>query len=240
MSKPIKPILFSSIILAAVATALYVLNMLDQIIHGQLYNYGLLFDLAWANPYWNLLRIIQILLGVIAAVTSVNVVFTIRKYVSVKKQAVKMMPGQKPVMSSQAQSRPILPPVRTVPATTHLVEKVTSIPTTPTATPTMPSVTPSVRVSQAPLEAPSVAPSPPEPLSSEIPGLIRCTHCGKAFTQPLRMLDFQGDRPRIVSICPFCNEIINTAPRQEENEKDRRFSFRKKNNDHTPKPLAPQ
>ena len=240
MSKPIKSILFSSIVLAAAATTLYLLNMLDQVIHGQLYNYGLLFDLAWANPYWTLLRIVQILLGVIAAVTSLDVVLTVRKYVTVKKQTVKMVPGQKHVMSSPAQARPIPPLVRTVPSTTHPVEKVTSMPTTPTAPPAILSVTPSVRVSQAPPAAPSAAPSPTEPLSSEISGLIRCNHCGKAFTQPLRMLDFQGDRPRIVSICPFCNEIINTAPRQEEKEKDKRFSFRKKNNDHTPKALASQ
>ena len=69
MEKPIKPILFSSIVLVAVATVFYVLNLLDQIVHGQLYNYGLLFDLAWANPYWTLLKIIQTLLGVIAALT---------------------------------------------------------------------------------------------------------------------------------------------------------------------------
>lgn len=226
MEKPIKPILFSSIILVAVATAFYVLNLLDLFVHGQLYNYGLLFDLAWANPYWDLLRIIQMLLGIVATVASVNVIFTVRKYVSMKKQTVKIAPSQRPTIHAPAPIRPIPPPARTAPALTHTVEKVTAAPVTPAAT----SVTPSVSAPARPYSSP--------PFSSEISGLIKCGHCGKAFTQPLRMLDFQGDRPRIVSICPFCNEIITTAPRQEENEKDSRFPFRKKNNNHSPRALA--
>jgi hypothetical protein len=240
MEKPIRPILFSSIILVVVATTFYVLNLLDQIIHGQLYNYGLLFDLAWANPYWSLLRIIQMLLGVIAALTSVNVIFTIRKYISTRKQGVKIASSQRSTMPAPTPVRPISPPTRTVSAPSHTVEKVTAAPVTP-------SVTPSVLATQAPPTTPSLPsvstparPSPPAPFTTEIPGMIKCSHCGKAFTQPLRMLDFQGDRPRIVSICPFCNEIITTAPRQEEDEKDSRFTFRKKNNNHTPRALASQ
>lgn len=245
MEKPIKTILFSSIILVAVATAFYVLNLLDQIVHGELYNYGLMFDLAWANPYWDLLRIIQMLLGIVAAVTSVNVIFTVRKYVSMKKQTVKMAPSQRPTIHAPAPIRPIPPPARTAPALTHTVEKITATSVTPVATGVTPSVTPSVLAAQAPSATPPVpsvsAPARPyssPPFSSEISGLIKCGHCGKAFTQPLRMLDFQGDRPRIVSICPFCNEIITTAPRQEENEKDSRFPFRRKNNNHSPRALA--
>ncbi len=47
---------------------------------------------------------------------------------------------------------------------------------------------------------------------------MECLYCGEAITQPLRTLDFEGDRPRIISICPFCNEIISTMPRQEKTE----------------------
>jgi len=247
MEKPIKPLLFSSIILAAVAIVIYVLDLLDQIVHGELYYYGLLFDLAWANPYWTLLRIIQMLLGVIATLTSINIIFTVRKYVSVKKQTVKISSSQRPTVPSLLPVRPFSPSKHTVPAPTRIVEKNSANPATPVVTRVTPSVSPSVLTTQAPSEtpfAPSVStparPSPSAPLTTEIPGLIKCTHCGKAFTQPLRMLDFQGDRPRIVSICPFCNEIITTAPRQEESEKDSRFSFKKKNNNHTPRAFASQ
>jgi len=171
-------------------------------------------------------------------------IFTVRKYVSVKKQTVKMAPSQRPTIHAPAPVRTISPPTRTVPPPMHTVEKITATPVTPAATSVTPSVTPSVLATQVPSvtpPAPSVsAPARPyssAPFSSEISGLMKCGHCGKAFTQPLRMLDFQGDRPRIVSICPFCNEIITTAPRQEENEKDSRFSFRKKNNNNIPRAL---
>jgi hypothetical protein len=52
---------------------------------------------------------------------------------------------------------------------------------------------------------------------SDIPSnMFKCGHCEKIFAQPLRMLDFHQDRPKIVNICPFCNEIIYTASRKEE------------------------
>jgi len=207
MSKPIKPIVFAAIILGATASAAYVLNLLDQIVHGQLYNHGLQFSLAWANPYWNLLRIIQILLGVVAVSTAVNVIFTVRKYVSTKKPTVRMAPSQKPTMTVPSRTRTISSPTRPVPPRIHTVERTLTTPTAPSTTPT-PHV-PSLAASP-PMSKPTPEPTP-APFSSEIPGLIRCSNCGKAFTQPLRMLDFQGDRPRIVSICPFCNEIITST-----------------------------
>jgi len=209
MSKPIKPIAFGVIILVATALAAYVLNLLDQIVHGQLYNYGLQFSLAWANPYWNLLRIIQILLGIIAISTAVNVILTLRKYVFMKEPSVKIEPSPKPTITAPSRTHTISSPTRHVPSTMHTVERALSPPATPSATP-VPRVF-------SPPPAPSASePTPrptPSPFSSEVAGLIRCANCGKAFTQPLRMLDFQGDRPRILSICPFCNEIITTAPR---------------------------
>jgi len=250
MDKPIKPIVFAAVVLAATASAAYIINLLDQIVHGQLYNYGLLFDLTWATPYWNLLHILQILLGVIAVATVVNMVFTIRKYVSTKKMSAKMMPSQKPVAVPQS-TRPIVAPTRTVTSTQRTVEKVQTMSASPSVvqaqTPLPPLASPVPHVPQA-SQVPEVPTPPPTQapaqtrFSSEIPGLIRCSHCGKAFTQPLRMLDFQGDRPRIVSICPFCNEIITAAaPRQEEeSEKGKKFFFRKKNNNHMAKTLAPQ
>jgi len=214
MSKPTKPIAFGVIILVATALAAYVLNLLDQIVHSQLYNYGLEFSLAWANPYWNLLRIIQILLGIIAISTAVNVILTVRKYVFTKKPSVKIAPSPKPTITAPSRTHTISSPARRVPSTVHTVERALSTPATQSATPV-----PVPRVFSPPSTPPAPSasePTPrptPSPFSSEVAGLIRCANCGKAFTQPLRMLDFQGDRPRILSICPFCNEIITTAPR---------------------------
>jgi len=143
-----------------------------------------------------------------------------------------------------------------VPSPTRTVEKistrsdVSSVAPTPQTPPTplmppvsqAPIVPPEPITPTAPQAPPTLATSAPlpKPLSSEIPGLIKCFHCGKAFSQPLRMLDFQGDRPRIVNICPFCNEIIPTSPPQDEKEQNKRLQFKKKNNNHAAKALASQ
>jgi len=211
MIKPVKPILFAVIILAATVSVAYTLTLYDKIVHGQLYNYGLQFSVEWANPYWTLMRTMQILLAVIAISTVINTIFTVRKYASRKEPSEKVASSQKPA--------------QTVPPITSTAEKKT--------------IPPSLKASTVPA-APSATAVPTEPLSSDIPGLRRCSHCGKTYTQPLRMLDFQGDRPRIVNICPFCNEIMPTAPHQDESDKDKKFQFRKKTNNHTPKPLASQ
>lgn len=39
-------------------------------------------------------------------------------------------------------------------------------------------------------------------------GLTKCYHCGKTFSQPLRMLDFHEERPKMINVCPFCSEVI--------------------------------
>jgi len=224
MIKPIKPILFAVIVLAATVSAVYTLNLLDQVVNGLTYTYGdLNFDLRWANPYWNFLHILQILLGVIATSTVVNIIFTVKEYVSIKKPSAKATPSQKPAITV---SQPTIPST-TVPAATHSVEKPAHVQAAPSTLPSPP----------APLPA---TPPAPASLPADISGLAKCFHCGKLFSQPLRMLDFQGDRPRIVNICPFCNEIIPSSPRQDEGEQDKKLQFKKKSNNHTPKTLASQ
>jgi len=232
----VKKVLFMIIILAATGSLAFTLSLLDQIVHGMLYNYGLQFSLEWANPYWNILRIAQVLLGVIAAASVVNIIFSIRK--PTLKKPIEKMPTPQRIM-------------RPIPSTTRTSERPLTLPTAPTQTPqTAPTVAPLVVPSTVPVAPPSTpqasvtTPAPPEPVSapliSDIPGLIRCAHCGKAFTQPLRMLDFQGDRPRIVSICPFCNEILPSAPHPEDREQGGRFLLKKKNGNHNSKPMPSQ
>jgi len=80
MKIPIKSLLFAILIIAATTAADLGLNLLDQIVHGKLYSYGLQFSYEWASPYWTILRIIQILLGFIATLTLANTVYIYRKY----------------------------------------------------------------------------------------------------------------------------------------------------------------
>jgi len=76
--------------------------------------------------------------------------------------------------------------------------------------------------------------SEPEPLSEtqKMGGLVKCTHCNRVFAQPLRMLDFHSDRPRIINICPFCNEVIPPMLRHEE-ERGKKTALKGKKNNQT-------
>ena len=231
MPKTIRSMVLSIIVLVAIGSTAYFLNQLDQIVHGQLYNYHLEFSLEWANPYWNILRIIQTLLGVAGAATGISLVFSIKKEILSKKSTEKVTLTQRPQKG-----------IPQVPAVHRAVDRQTvSPPSQRTAGLSAPITKPAISPSQ-PAPITPVAPTGPTPtpqqFSSEIPGPIRCPHCGRAFTQPLRMLDFQGDRPRIINICPFCNEIIQTRPKHE-SEEDEQLLLRRKNN-HTSRTVPSQ
>jgi hypothetical protein len=221
MTRPVKPILFAIIVIATTASTAYTLTLLDQIVHGTLYTYNLTFDLAWANPYWNLLRIIQVLLGAIGMATVAYTMFTLKTYMDAAKSMETMAPSSKSVIKTSTQ--------------TQTTQKPAKMPIAPSTT--SPIVHPS-----ATAHAPSLAPLPSRvPARTLTPsastGYTKCLRCGKAFTQPLRMLDFQGDRPRIIDICPFCNEIITSNPRQEKREQNTRFQLKRRNSNKTPKTL---
>jgi len=162
-------LVFAVVIMAATVFAAYGLNLLDNLVHGTLYNYGLQFSYDWANPYWMILRGIQALMGLIAVFTLVNTVYFYRKHIYTKPQA-----------------------------KITVVEKM-------------------------------VAPSPAQEIQPQrVSGLVKCPHCQRTFSQPLRMLDFHSERPKIVNICPFCNEAIPPIL-YEEAEKNKRVQKGKKN-----------
>jgi uncharacterized Zn-finger protein len=46
--------------------------------------------------------------------------------------------------------------------------------------------------------------------------IISCPKCKKMFRRPLVMLDFGGSKPRLVNVCPYCNQILGSS----EPEKD--------------------
>lgn len=232
MPKSTRTLIFSIIVLAATGSIMYFLNQLDQIVHGQLYSYGLVFNHVWADPYWNILRIIQILLAVAAGATGINLALSIKKDLVSKKPT----PTQRPQKTTpQISTMPRMAERQTTPPPSPPTPQRNTIPNAPVIRQTIP---PSRAEPVAPV-TPTGRPPTPQQFPPETPGQTRCPHCGKAFTQPLRMLDFQGDRPRIVNICPFCNEIIQTATKQE-SEEDERFLLRRRNNNHTSKTTPSQ
>ena len=51
---------------ALVFIALIMLSQIDKLVHGTLYSYGLRFDIAWAEPYWLMYKIM--LVALVAAI----------------------------------------------------------------------------------------------------------------------------------------------------------------------------
>jgi len=157
------PVLVTSVCLA------YFLFMLDNIVHGTLYNYGLVFSLEWANPYWATMRIVQVLLCLNAAFSIAGFLYLYRAYVHVE---------------------PKMPRIVETRVQTH------------TAIQKKPS---QLFHKQKPRSEPRLEVSSENDVGN---GLTRCNHCGKTFSQPLRMLDFHEERPKMIDVCPFCSEVI--------------------------------
>jgi uncharacterized Zn-finger protein len=40
---------------------------------------------------------------------------------------------------------------------------------------------------------------------------LSCPHCKKVFSKPLVMLDFQCGKSQLVSVCPYCNHVLENA-----------------------------
>jgi hypothetical protein len=200
--------------LTALVSTAYTLTLLDQLVNDTLYSYGLQFSYTWANSYWTLLRVAWALLAISAVAITINTILIIRPRSKEKDRSVRILPTQKMVTNipPTAQTR------ERVPVTSHA---------------------PSPQLSAKPPTKPTPIVAPESPYSSpEATSLFRCTHCGKTFTQPLRMLNFQVDPPRIVNVCPFCNETMPTGTTVKESEQAENRTLFRKNNGHIQKPLT--
>jgi hypothetical protein len=57
---------------AMLCVAIVLIVRIDQLVNGTLYGYGLVFNEAWAQPYWLMLRVCLIL--IVAAIFMISVV----------------------------------------------------------------------------------------------------------------------------------------------------------------------
>ena len=78
--------LFIIFVLSMTASIVYSLTILDKLVHGTLYSYGLRFSYDWAIPYWTILRIIEALVGLSALVTLASMIYVYRKHIYAKPQ----------------------------------------------------------------------------------------------------------------------------------------------------------
>jgi len=178
--------------------AIYGLFWLDNIVHGTLYDYDLQFSYEWANPYWSVLRTVQALISLTAVFSVVSYLYMYRTYTLVKRTKHKgTIAKTEAEVETEREKRFVSP--------------------APSPTPTFTPI-------------PSTSEPEPEPVSAsdkaeKADGLIRCNHCNRVFSQPLRMLDFHAERPRVINICPFCNEVIQPTIREAEAETAKKPSF---------------
>jgi hypothetical protein len=210
----IKRLLPTVAAMATLASTAYTLTLLDQVVNGTLYSYELQFSYDWANAYWIILRITLALLAVCAAATTINTIIILRPSSKENPRSTKTATAQK-IMKSPAK------PMR-------INERTATIPI---------AVSPQPPPKPTPKPAPVTSPTPTY-ADPDAPTLFRCTHCNRSFTQPLRMLNFQVDPPRIVNVCPFCNETMPSDPTIKESEHVENRSFLRKNNNHAQKPFT--
>jgi hypothetical protein len=210
----IKRLLPTVAAVAALASTAYTLTLLDQVVNGTLYSYGLQFSYDWANPYWTLLRITLALLAVCAVATMINAIPILRPSSKEKPRSAKTAPAQKITKSTAKPMR--------------INERTATIPI---------ALSPQPPPKPTPKPAPVTSPTPTY-ADPDAPTLFRCTHCNRTFTQPLRMLNFQVDPPRIVNVCPFCNETMPSDLTVKESEQVENRSFFRKNNNHVQKPFT--
>lgn len=210
-----KRLLPTIIAVAALVSAAYTLTLVDQLLQGTLFSYGLVFSYDWANPYWTLLRVTWALLAISAAAITINTISIIRSISKEKQQSVEVQP-----------TRRVEEDIRPTFKTKKDTEPATNAP--------------ELRSSQkvAPKPTSTTAPAPPPSHASPEARLFKCTHCGKAFTQPLRMLNFQVDPPRIMNVCPFCNETMPAGPTAKESEQTENRSYFRKSKDRVQKALT--
>ena len=211
----IKRLVLKIVALTALISTAYTLILLDQLVNDTLYSYGLQFSYTWANPYWTLLRVTWTLLAVSATAITINTIIIIRSGPKEKQQKVETAPIRKIVRDT----RPII----------QAKEKTGPISIAP-GLPSPPRPTPK--------PMPTTTPAPPSHTGPDAPALFKCAHCGKTFTQPLRMLNFHVDPPRIVNVCPFCNETMPARSTVKETEHDENRSLFRRDNGHTQKPLT--
>lgn len=90
--------LFCSVLLV------FLLRMIDSIVHGELYSFGLQFNVAWANPYWNAMHLVYVLLAVPAFLSVIVLIasFTTTSDYRVVKRSNRVDKGQFRIARNQS------------------------------------------------------------------------------------------------------------------------------------------
>jgi uncharacterized Zn-finger protein len=92
--------------IASAAFGIYLLTRFDTLVHGQLYNFGLRFDQAWASSYYSYMQLMYIALGVPIALSVFSIAIGFKRETD---KAPEPAPKLKPKLTQpQPQPRPVV------------------------------------------------------------------------------------------------------------------------------------
>jgi uncharacterized Zn-finger protein len=92
--------------IASAAFGIYLLTRFDTLVHGQLYNFGLRFDQAWASSYYSYMQLMYIALGVPIALSVFSIAIGFKRETD---KTPEPAPKLKPKLTQpQPQPRPVV------------------------------------------------------------------------------------------------------------------------------------
>jgi hypothetical protein len=203
----------------------FLLSRLNSIVNVQLYNYGLQFNSQWADPYGSIMELLMIFTALPMALSIV--IFALGVFVFRKKPLAFLLRRKSisiPVQEAKEEKQNI----------EEVGKKEGEIETESVISVTIESESEELEVKpelseesqqedvgliQPELIKVEVCKSEPEvqktdiseePKAKESAGLvISCSNCGKVFSKPMVMLDFNKGTTRLLNVCPFCNQILD-------------------------------
>lgn len=207
--------------IACASIVYFLLGRIDLIVHGELYDFGLVFNAQWADSY-------RVLMWSIYACSVIPVVLSGAVLVSgrhEKKQQVsaepsllkrarkvasaKLLPLKLPVKVEEASERPqrlsgehLRLEGRPVNAPEHQ--------TFPKRSQRELTEISGVEI-QGEREPQVVAGSELQSENRLSDLIISCSKCKRTFHRPLVMLDFSGAKPGLVNVCPYCNQVLGSS-----------------------------
>ena len=218
-------VLLVSITCAAIGY--FLLTRIDLIVHGQLYNFGLIFSAEWADSYRVLMWSIYVCMVTPVVLSGVGLVFgliRIKQRVS-KEPLVVESPRKVAVKPVNLSVKPVATSERAQGSSENSLVRARDFKERVRETPEVKVL--SCKDQSASVEKLEVEVEREKELQlvagSEVESgnqggdmIISCPKCKKMFRRPLVMLDFGGSKPRLVNVCPYCNQILGSS----EPEKD--------------------
>lgn len=182
----------------------FLLTRIDLVVHGDLYYFGLTFSPDWADPYrlymWSIYACLVIPIALSGLLLAWGFLEKSQK-IPVKPQKVLEMSSKLPV---NAALENIAEVVDRPPKPAERIQKVAEKPKH------VPEIKGKVDFRGA--EKPRVNSGGTLGNSEYGNGMIiSCPKCKKVFSRPLVMLDFGGGKPKLVNVCPYCNQALGST-----------------------------